>query len=198
MDRRRFIRVAGGGVIVAAGLPAAGCAPAMPPQAVAPWQGPAAHAELRRWVLGYAILAPHSHNLQSWLVDLRQPGEITLFCDRTRLLPVTDPFSRQIMMSQGTFIELLDIAARERGQRAEVQLFPEGAFGPAGPDDRPVARIRLQPDTAVARDPQGGGGEPPRHGMGGRRPVCEPRAHAARRPIGCTATVAQGGHTRRL
>ena len=28
-----------------------------------------------------------------------------------RLLPETDPLSRQIMMSQGTFIELLDIAA---------------------------------------------------------------------------------------
>jgi hypothetical protein len=38
--------------------------------------------------------------------------------------------SRQIMMSHGTFIELLDLAARERGQRAEITLFPEGEFGP--------------------------------------------------------------------
>ena len=28
--------------------------------------------------LGHAILAPHSHNLQSWLVDLRTPDEILL------------------------------------------------------------------------------------------------------------------------
>ena len=78
------------------------------------WQGPASdEVDVRRWVLAYAILAPHSHNLQSWLVDLRQPGEIALYCDLTRLLPETDPFSRQIMMSQGTFLELLDIAARE-------------------------------------------------------------------------------------
>ncbi len=34
------------------------------------------------------------------------------------------------MMSQGTFLELLDLAARERGQRAEITLFPEGEFGP--------------------------------------------------------------------
>jgi hypothetical protein len=153
MQRRAFIRVIGGGAIVAAGAGTAGCSRALPDEAIAAWQGPGDEPDPRRWALGWAILAPHSHNLQSWLVDLRQPGEITLFCDRTRLLPVTDPFSRQIMMSQGTFIELLDIAARERGQRAEVQLFPEGAFGPEGPDERPVARIRLQPDAGVARDP---------------------------------------------
>ena len=125
----------------------------MPPQAVAPWQGPAAHAELRRWVLGYAILAPHSHNLQSWLVDLSVPGQIVLRCDPARLLPETDPYSRQIMMSHGTFLELLDMAARERGHRAEIELFPEGAFAADRIDARPVARIRLVPDAGVEKDP---------------------------------------------
>ena len=81
------------------------------------------------------------------------PGEILLRCDATRLLPQTDPFSRQIMMSHATFLELLDIAARERGLRAETTLFPEGAFGPERIDARPVARVRLVPDTAVAKDP---------------------------------------------
>ncbi|MBK7590800.1 MAG: hypothetical protein IPI27_05565 [Betaproteobacteria bacterium] len=112
-----------------------------------------AEPDLRRWVLGHAILAPHSHNLQSWRVDLRTPGEIVLRCDRQRLLPETDPFARQIVMSQGTFLELLDLAARERGHRAEITLFPEGVFGPEGVDHRPVARIRLVPDAAVAKDP---------------------------------------------
>jgi hypothetical protein len=151
MDRRRFIRVAGGGVVLTAGV--AGCAESMPPEAVAPWRGPAEEADLRRWILSYAILAPHSHNLQSWLVDLKTPGEIVLRCDLTRLLPQTDPFSRQIMMSHGTFLELLDIAARQRGQRAEITLFPEGAFGLDRLDQRPVARIRLQPDAGVRPDP---------------------------------------------
>lgn len=156
MHRRAFIRVLGGSGIVAAGVGATGCAQDVPAEAIAAWRGPgelAAGADPRRWVLGWAILAPHSHNLQSWRVDLREPEVITLYCDRTRLLPVTDPYSRQIMMSQGTFIELLDIAARERGLRAEVQLFPEGEFGPKAVDDRPVARIRLAPDAGVARDP---------------------------------------------
>lgn len=153
MDRRTFIRLVGGGVIVAAGASSAGCSSGVPPDAVAAWNGPGAEPDLRRWVLAHAILAPHSHNLQSWLVDLRTPGEIVLRVDRERLLPQTDPFSRQIVMSQGTFLELLDLASRERGHRAEVTLFPEGTFGPDTVDDRPVARIRLVPDPAVAKDP---------------------------------------------
>jgi hypothetical protein len=120
---------------------------------VAAWQGPGNEQDVRRWILGYAILAPHSHNLQSWVVDLSVPDQILLRCDPARLLPETDPFSRQIMMSHGTFLELLDMAARERGLRAEIELFPEGAFGPEKIDTRPVARIRLAPDAGIARDP---------------------------------------------
>jgi hypothetical protein len=153
MQRRAFVRLVGGGSIAVALLPLAGCSAALPPEALAAWQGPGGETDLRRWILAHAILAPHSHNLQSWLVDLRTPDEILLRCDRDRLLPETDPFGRQIMMSHGTFIELLDLAARERGQRAEITLFPEGPFGPGRIDDRPVARIRLQADANVVRDP---------------------------------------------
>ena len=151
--RRGFVRLIGGGAIVAAGGLGVGCSQQLPPEAIEAWKGPSPNEpDVRRWTLAHAILAPHSHNLQSWLVDLRAPGEMLLRCDLERLLPATDPFSRQIMMSHGTFIELLDIAARERGQRAEVALFPEGVFGPDKIDQRPVARIRLVPDAAVAKD----------------------------------------------
>ncbi len=153
MKRRAFVRVVGGGIVLAAGASVTGCSGAIPAEAVAAWQGPGPEPDLRRWILSYAILAPHSHNLQSWLVDLRSEGEIVLRCDPQRLLPETDPFSRQIMMSHGTFLELLDLAARERGQRAEIALFPEGAFGPERIDARPVARVRLVPDATIAKDP---------------------------------------------
>ena len=153
MDRRDFIRVTEGGVIFAATAGLSGCTPQMPAAAIEAWKGPGPETDPRRWALGYAILAPHSHNLQSWLVDLKTPGEIVLRCDLTRLLPQTDPFSRQIMMSHGTFLELLAIAARERGLRSEIELFPEGAFGPDKLDTRPVARIRLAPDPALLKDP---------------------------------------------
>ena len=153
MDRRKFIRVTGGGFVFAATAALAGCSQRMPATAIEPWKGPGQEADVRRWILGYAILAPHSHNLQSWLVDLGTPDEILLRCDLGRLLPETDPFSRQIMMSHGTFLELLDIAARERGLRAEITPFPEGAFDTEKLDQRPVARIRLIPDPDVRKDP---------------------------------------------
>jgi len=153
-SRRRFIRVVGStGVIFAAAPTLAGCSQQMPEAAIEPWKGPGQEADARRWILGYAILAPHSHNLQSWIVDLSKPDEILLRCDLERLLPETDPYSRQIMMSHGTFLEVLDIAARERGLRADITLFPDGPFGPDKLDQRPVARIRLTPDAAVAKDP---------------------------------------------
>jgi hypothetical protein len=161
MQRRNFLRIAGGGSIAAAtlgsGALSACSANRMPPEAVEAWRGPAhdarTSADVRRWLLSYAILAPHSHNLQSWVVDLSTPDEIVLSCDLKRLLPQTDPLSRQIMMSHGTFLELLDLAARERGLRADITLFPQGAFGPDKLDARPVARIKLVPDAAISKDP---------------------------------------------
>ena len=153
MDRRDFFRLTAGGSVVLVATGGAGCTQQMPVDAVAAWKGPGAEPDARRWILGHAVLAPHSHNMQSWLVDLRTPDEILLSCDLSRLLPETDPFSRQIMMSHGTFLEVLDIAARERGLRAEISLFPEGLFGPSTLDQRPVARIHLAADPTVPKDP---------------------------------------------
>jgi hypothetical protein len=152
MNRRQVLCVLGGGAIAAV-VPVGGCSSALPPEAIAAWDGPGAEPDVRRWALAHAILAPHSHNLQSWLVDLREPDVITLYVDLTRLLPETDPFSRQMILSQGTFLELLDLAARQRRLRAETTAFPEGAFGPEGLDARPTARVRLVPDPAVSADP---------------------------------------------
>ena len=136
MERRQFMRVLGGAAVLAAVPALPGCSSTLPAEAVAAWQGPAPvppGGDVRRWIVAHAILAPHSHNLQSWLVDLQQPGEIMLYCDHTRLLPETDPHSRQILMSQGTFLELLHLAALQQGLRAEMELFPHGVFDPRTP-----------------------------------------------------------------
>jgi hypothetical protein len=160
MQRRLFIRLASGSAVAATGLASAslaGCGSALPPEAIEAWAGPAASVlqdpDPRRWLLSHAMLAPHSHNLQSWVADLATPGEIILHCDLKRLLPQTDPLFRQIMMSHGTFLELLDIAARERGLAAQIDLFPQGEFAASQLDKRPVARVRLTADTTVAKDP---------------------------------------------
>ena len=157
MNRRNFIRVAGGGIVSTAAvssLSGCGLSSAYPPQAVEAWAGPGAEPDLRRWALGYAILAPNSHNRQPWLVDLSTPNAITLFVDRERMLPMTDPWFRQIVVSQGTFIESLVMALRERGVEPQVKLFPQGEFKPREVDARPVAQITWMPATAsVPKDP---------------------------------------------
>ena len=155
MQRRSFIRLAGGGVLAAAAsVSQTGCADTFPAQALEAWQGPGAQSDLRRWAVGHAILAPNSHNRQPWLVDLREPDTITLQVDRERLLPMTDPWFRQIMVSQGTFIEALVLALQARGMAARVQLFPQGTFSPRAVDDRPVARITWAPaEVSAPPDP---------------------------------------------
>ena len=153
MDRRSFIRLAGGGVAVATAGGLGGCSGAFPPEALAPWDGPGSEADLRRWALGYAILAPNSHNRQPWIADLREANTISLYVDRERLLPMTDPWFRQIVVSQGTFIESLVIALKERGVDPLVQMFPQGEFAPRALDDRPVARISWATGAAPAKDP---------------------------------------------
>ena len=156
MDRRSFIRLAGGGVIAAAATtPIAGCSlgSAYPAEAVEAWKGPGAEPDPRRRALAYAITAPNPHNLQPWLVDLREANTITVHTDRARVLPHTDPLGRQILIGHGAFLELLVIALAEQGLAASVALWPQGELGAdlASWDARPVARIRLRP--GAPRDP---------------------------------------------
>ena len=136
MQRRNFIRLVGGGAVASSLATLTACSDAFPAEAVAAWQGPGNEPDVRRWALAYAILAPNSHNRQPWRVDLREPNAITLYVDRERMLPMTDPWFRQIVVSQGTFLESLVLALRERGLRPEVQLFPQGEFKPREVDDR--------------------------------------------------------------
>ncbi|HEX6721246.1 MAG TPA: twin-arginine translocation pathway signal protein, partial [Burkholderiaceae bacterium] len=124
--RRRFIRLLGGGAVLASGATLAGCGKGMPDAAVQPWFDRTDPADLRRHMLAHALLAPNPHNRQPWLADLRRDGEITLVCDAERLLPETDPFGRQILIGCGAFIELALLAAAERGVAVQVQPFPDG------------------------------------------------------------------------
>ncbi len=155
MNRRRFIRVIGaGGVIVAGSAVGLTRCDRMPAAAIAGWDGPGAgEREPRRWALAHAILAPNPHNMQSWIADIGAPETITLFVDRDRLLPETDPHGRQIVIGCGCFLELLVMALAERGYAADVAVFPDGG-GEAGSDlSKPFARIRLRETVDVARDP---------------------------------------------
>ncbi len=153
MRRRQMLAVIGGGVILAAGGAVAGlAATSKPTKALAPWQDAGDDQAPRRRALSYAILAPNPHNRQPWLVDLSVPDRVTLFVDRTRLLPETDPFDRQITIGLGCFLELMVMAAAADGFRVELELFPEGSDGQrlgVGP----VAVATFVEDPDVAKDP---------------------------------------------
>jgi hypothetical protein len=144
LSRRSVLQVLSAGAL-------AGCAPGVDPAAA--WRAPGAgEADPRRFALAHAILAPNPHNRQPWLVALRGEDEIDLWVDRERRLPATDPPDRQITLGCGAFIELLDLAAREVGRRAEISLWPEGEPQPRL-DARPVVHIRLTRGEPPARDP---------------------------------------------
>jgi hypothetical protein len=66
-------------------------------------------------------------------------------------LPATDPPNRQITIGCGAFLELLDIAARQNGQRADILLWPEGEPQPNF-DQRAIAHVKFLPDTAAPKD----------------------------------------------
>ena len=139
MNRRDFIRLSGGGLLFGM-LP--GCAAGADPRAA--WSHPGAgETDPRKRALSWAILAPNPHNMQPWLADLSEPDVVTLYVDRTRLLPVTDPFNRQIAIGCGAFLELLRMAAAQDRLTAVIEPFPQGEAHPLL-DQRPVARIMFR------------------------------------------------------
>ncbi len=145
--RRSFIRLVGGGALLAATGTLVGCSGDLPDAAVAPWRSADRETDTRRFMLAHALLAPNPHNRQPWIADLREAGRIHLICDGDRLLPETDPFGRQILIGCGAFLELAVIAAAHRGIAVKLELFPDGA-----PADQALPRgIRVA--TLVLGDP---------------------------------------------
>ncbi len=152
LSRRKMIFLVGGGAILAAGSAFGVAATRTPQTAYLPWDRAGGYADPRMRALSWALLAPNPHNRQPWLVDLSEDTVITLHADMDRMLPQTDPFNRQITIGLGCFLELLRMAAAEDGLRADMTLFPQGSSATAL-DQRPVARITLAADPAIARDP---------------------------------------------
>jgi hypothetical protein len=99
------------------------------------------------------ITAPNPHNTQAWRFRIHDDLAMSLYVDPERLLPATDPTSRQIHVGQGTFLEHLDLGAREFGYQAHIDLLPEGAYESSDVGKKPVARVALEPNHAVSRDP---------------------------------------------
>lgn len=90
-----------------------------------------------------ATRAPSLHNSQPWRLVVTEDG-LDVRADRERQLDVIDPMGRQLLMSCGSLVHHLVVAAMALGLEATVRLLPEEG------DPDLVARIGL---TAVAGPP---------------------------------------------
>ena len=152
MNRRKFLTLAGGGVLVAAAGATTFATTRRPDVALAPWDAAGTYADPRKNALSFAILAPNPHNRQPWIVELTDDNGLTLWFDTDRQLPHTDPFDRQLTIGLGAFLELMTMAANASGFRVDLELFPEGD-DPEGLDARPIAHATFAADSSVTADP---------------------------------------------
>jgi len=146
MDRRNFLNIVGGGIIVAA-TPGCTLLQPTPQRALSPWiNAGTEYSEPRRKALSYAILCPNPHNRQPW-------DQVSLYVDPDRQLPHTDPFARQITIGLGCFTELMVMAAAADGWDVELSEFPDGSDSTKLLDDRPVVVARFAKSSSVTPDP---------------------------------------------
>lgn len=154
INRRRFIRTVAGGIIVAANLPTmTACSSTTVQDASAAWREDYSTDSIVLWGLSYAILAPNPHNLQPWLVDVSTPGQMLVSIDPERLLPETDPFSRQIMIGTGAMLGLFELAVATRGYRVTTEWMAENSEDDADFLDLsgPLLRVTTEKDSTLTQ-----------------------------------------------
>ncbi len=142
MSRRKTLALIGGGVVFAATASAGGfVATRTPAKALEPWDLAGRYDDPRLQALSYALLAPNPHNRQPWEAELQGENRLVIYRDKSRGLPITDPFYRQLTIGMGCFLELMDIAAAQAGYKVNTSLFPRG-------EDGPVAECEFATDAA--------------------------------------------------
>lgn len=100
-------------------------------------------------LVAHGMLAANSHNMQPWKIrlDKNDPMVFYLYTDSDRLTKEVDPISRQMMITQGAFLEYVNIAGEQLGYYTAVELFPEGDYDEQKLSEsmktKPVAKITL-------------------------------------------------------
>lgn len=97
----------------------------------------------------HGLLAANGHNMQPWKIRLDEDDPMTfyLYADSDRLTNEVDPFARQMMITQGTFLEYCQIAGDRLGYKTDIMLFPQGGYDENRLDESmkniPVAKVTL-------------------------------------------------------
>jgi nitroreductase len=95
-------------------------------------------------------LAPSSHNIQPWMVNVLEPDRWAIGCPPRRRLPAVDPANREPILSLGAFLENLLVAGEAKGYRGEYRIVAAQSTDPVVlelawkrqlPRDYPMARL---------------------------------------------------------
>jgi hypothetical protein len=133
-------------------------------------------------LLRHAIAAPSSHNTQPWLFRVDDDG-IELIADRTRALPVNDPFDRELTISCGCALAGIEAGALSVGLPLDVELFPDG------PDADLLARVRVGAGGGRAGGGEGTSRLPARCTHRGAVDTQPPSAEVVQRLVDIVATA---------
>ncbi|GAY78299.1 hypothetical protein NBRC111894_3853 [Sporolactobacillus inulinus] len=75
----------------------------------------------------YGLLAANGHNMQPWIIKLDKKDAMTfyLFADPERMSLQADPEARQLMVTQGTFLDYVAVAGQSIGFRSPSPCSPK-------------------------------------------------------------------------
>ena len=115
-----------------------------------PWAEPA--DDIRVELVEWARFAQNAHNYQSWRVvlDPERGDRMWLYTETERLLPETDPPARQVTISHGTFLAVMEARAAQLGFEATINLFPRGEYDLNTIGELPVAEIVVRESPGFA------------------------------------------------
>lgn len=121
------------------------------PKYLEPWQKTYSQKfdDPRVRLAAHGLLAANGHNLQPWKVRLDTKNSMVfyLYADSDRLAEEVDPFARQTLITQGTFLEYVNVAGAKLGYATAIELFPDGNYDEnalvESMKTKPVAKITL-------------------------------------------------------
>jgi len=108
-----------------------------------------ARPDIRLELVEWARRAQNAHNMQTWRVvpDTTDPMRLTLFLEPSRMLPETDPLARQVTISAGNFLAVMEARAAQLGYEVRIDLLPEGNYTAEQIATRPVATVAFVPNA---------------------------------------------------
>ncbi|PQJ79228.1 Acg family FMN-binding oxidoreductase [Polaribacter porphyrae] len=99
--------------------------------------------------IAYGVSASNPHNTQAWKFKIVNELELLLFIDATRILPETDPTTRQIHIGCGCFLETASIGMTQEGFASKIYYFPEGDYEKKELGTLPIAKLILKKNINV-------------------------------------------------